>query len=136
MAKPSEFEIQRAFHWWFAGLKFPKNHPQAGQWRIIPAKIPGIVSWHTPNGEKRDGFTAKRLNEMGVLAGIPDYFMLWGRLHALEFKDDEGRLSPAQIALRPQLIAAGAWVEVVDNLNDAKRKAISWGLAVDSKHTA
>ena len=125
MPAPSEHQIHRAFHWWFAG-----KPPQ-----IIAARRPGVVSWHTPNGGKRDSFEAKRFTELGVLAGIPDYFMLYGgTLFALEFKDDEGRLSRAQLDLHPRLIAAGAKVATVDNLADAKRQAISWGL-VDSQHT-
>jgi hypothetical protein len=93
--------------------------------------MPGVVAWHTPNGGSRHGAEAKRLKEMGVLAGIPDYFMLWGRLYGLEFKEPggEGRLSDAQLALHPQLTAAGAIVETVDNLAAAKEFAIRHGLA-------
>lgn len=102
--------------------------------KIEPAQLPGVVGWHTPNGERRDGFAAKRLKEMGVKAGIPDYWMLWGTLYGLEFKKpNQGRLSPAQIELHPRLIAAGAKVATVDNLADAKRQAILWGLAMEER---
>jgi hypothetical protein len=130
MPKVDEFQIQRAFVMWYCGVRYPERHPRAGQWKIEPAKLPGIVSWHTPNGGRRDAFEAKRFKEMGVLAGIPDYFMLWGRLHALEFKEPgEGRLSAAQTGLHPQLTAAGALVATVDSLAIAKATVIGWGLA-------
>lgn len=134
MPRPDEFQIQRAFHWWFAGKKYPKNHALAGQWQIVPAKLPGVVAWHTPNGGKRDSFEAKRFAELGVLAGIPDYFALYGALHALEFKDDSGTLEPSQKFLHPLLIAAGAKLAVVRSVEAAKAQTISWGL-VDSQHT-
>lgn len=123
MPTPDEFQIQRAFVMWYNGVPG----------KIEPAKLPGVIGWHTPNGGARDGLEAKRFKEMGVLAGIPDYWMLWGQLHGLEFKRPGGRLSPAQIDLHPRLIAAGATIKVVDNLADAKAHVISLGLVVDSK---
>jgi len=116
MPTPSEFDIQRAFVIWFQGIL-----RKDGTWSPAPAKMPGVVGWHTPNGGARSGLEAKRFKEMGVLAGIPDYFMLWGTLYALEFKKPGGRLSGAQIEMHPRLLAAGAIVHTVDNLDDAKR---------------
>lgn len=112
MKTPSEHEIQRAFVMWFEGVPG----------KIEPAKRPGVVSWHTPNGGKREAFEAKRLKELGVLAGIPDYFMLWGGgLYAIEFKAPGGRLSAAQIDIQPRLLNAGLVAcATVDNLEAAK----------------
>lgn len=119
MPKIDEFQIQRAFVMWFCGVPG----------KILPARFPGVISWHTPNGGVRGAFEAKRFKEMGVLAGIPDYWMLWGRLYGLEFKEPgKGRLSDAQEKLHPQLIAAGALVKVVDDLAIAKATVIGWGL--------
>lgn len=115
----SEHQLQRAFLYWFNGI------PN----RLPAAKLPGVVCWHTPNGGARDGAEAKRFKELGVLAGIPDVFMLWGRLHALEFKrPGGGRLSPAQLDLHPRLEAAGAFVRTVDSLDEAKKIVRDWGL--------
>lgn len=134
MPVPSEFAIQRAYIYWFCGVPDLRT---PGAWKITPAGLPGVITWHTPNGGKRDAFEAKRLKELGVLAGFPDVAHLWGALHLLEFKEPGGgRLSPAQIALHPRLIAAGATVKVVDNLADAKAHAISLGLVVDSKRAS
>ena len=119
MPAPSEFELQRAFLYWFNGIPG----------RLPAAKLPGVVCWHTPNGGARDGAEAKRFKELGVLAGIPDVFMLWGRLFALEFKrPGGGRLSPAQLDLHPRLEAAGAFVRTVDSLDEAKKIVHDWGL--------
>jgi hypothetical protein len=108
---PSESQIQIAFHMWFEGV------PN----KIQPAKRPGVVAWHTPNGEARDGFAAARLKAMGVLAGIPDYLILWQGLFAIEFKAPKGRMSPAQLDLQPQLINAGLSAYLAtDSLDAAK----------------
>jgi len=129
MPEVTEFHIQRAYVMWFAGVKWEQG-PLKGTWKVRPAKRPGVIGWHTPNGGSRHGAEAKRFKEMGALAGIPDYFHLWGGLFGLEFKKPGGVLSEAQRDLIPQLIAAGAIIEVVDNLPDAKAFAIKHGLAI------
>ena len=120
MPAPSEWDIQRAFTIFFQGEKWAKG-PKAGTWKVEPSGLPGVVSWHTPNGGKRDRVEAIRFKMIGLVAGIPDYFFLWGALYFLEFKEpDDGRQSDAQKRVLPQLRAAGAIGEVVDNLAAAK----------------
>lgn len=133
MPAPSEFQIHAAFVRWFAGEKYGKNHSRTGDWKVYPARLPGVVSWHTPNNAKREdtedsALEGSWLKQMGLVAGIPDYFMLWGALHAIEFKKPGGGLSAAQRALHPQLIAAGARVVTCDSLDAAKRQATEWRL--------
>lgn len=118
MPTPSEFEIQRAFVMWYVGVPG----------KIEPAALPGVVSWHTPNGGARSGVEAKRFKELGVLPGIPDYWFLWGRLYGMEFKEAGGRLSASQTALHPRLVAVGALIVTVDSLAAAKAQAAAWGL--------
>lgn len=118
MPAVDEFQIQRAFVMWFGGVPG----------KIEPACLPGVVHWHTPNGGHRDAREGKRLKESGTLAGIPDIFILWGRLYGLEFKRPGGVRSPAQIALHPRLVAAGAFVATVDSLDQAKDQARQWGI--------
>src|SRR5690242_12876231 len=72
--QPSEFQIQRAYLMWFCGVPG----------KIEPAGLPGIVTWHTPNGGKRDPREAKLFKELGVLPGFPDVAHLWGTLHLIE----------------------------------------------------
>lgn len=133
MSKPSEWAIQRAFTIWFKGEKWAKG-PKAGSWKVEPAELPGVVSWHTPNGGKRDRVEAIRFKMIGVEAGILDYLFLWGGLYALEFKDDEGGLTDSQIAMIPRLKAAGiVALEVVDNLAAAKDFVRRHGLVIPGR---
>lgn len=112
MPAVTEFAIQRAFMMWFNGVPG----------KMDAAKRPGVVVWHTPNGEARDAATGARLKEMGVLPGIPDVLILWGgQLFAIELKKPGGRLSPAQIDLQPRLLNAGlAAYLATDSLDAAK----------------
>lgn len=129
----SEWAIQRAFTIFFKGEKWAKG-PRKGEWKVEPAALPGVVSWHTPNGGKRDRVEAIRFKMIGVEAGIPDYFFLWGALHFLEFKEPAGGvLSPAQLRIQPQLTAAGAIGETVDNLVAAKDFVRRHGLLIQGR---
>jgi hypothetical protein len=104
MPEPSEFQIQRA-----VCIHLEKHAPADMEW------------WHTPNGEKRDAFTAKRLKDIGVKAGIPDLvFLRGGRLFGLELKAPGHKPSDAQNDRRARLLAAGiaAW-EWTDSLAGA-----------------
>lgn len=121
MAKPDEFQIQRAYMMWFCGVPG----------KIEPAGLPGVVCWHTPNGGSRDVREATRLKELGVMAGIPDVAHLWGGVFFIEFKRPGGVLSAVQRALHPRLLAAGAKVATVDSLAAAKDQARSWGIVRD-----
>jgi hypothetical protein len=104
---------------------------------------PWIV-WHTPNGGGRSKAEAGILNAMGVLAGMPDLFVMgpyvagYGiggditgpRLIAIEFKAPpkrlrsgglskaSPRLSPAQRARQADLGACGVPYLVIDDIAD------------------
>jgi hypothetical protein len=127
MPAPSEFQIHRAYVMWFCGVQW-EHGPLKGQWKIEPAGLPGVVSWHTPNGGKRDAREAKLFKELGVLAGFPDVAHLWGALHLIEMKEPDGRLQTSQIELHPRLVAAGAKVAVAYSLDQAKACARDWNL--------
>lgn len=131
--EPDEWRIQRAFTIFYKGERWAKG-PRKGTWKVEPAELPGVVSWHTPNGGKREAFEAMRLKQIGVEAGLHDYFFLWGGLYGLEFKDATGRLSAAQIAMHPRLMAAGMVASaVVDNLEDAKSFVRLHGLVASGR---
>lgn len=121
MPAPSEWDIQRAFTIYYKGERWAKG-PKAGTWKVEPAAYPPVISWHTPNGGKRDRGEAIRFKMIGVEAGIPDYLFLYGGLYGLEFKEPGGgRLSKAQEEMHPRLRAAGmVALETVDNLPAAK----------------
>lgn len=118
MPAPNEFQIHRAYVMWFCGVPG----------KIEPAGLPGVVTWHTPNGGHRDPREGKLFKELGVLAGFPDVAHLWGGLFLIEVKDPNGRLSSAQTALHPRLAAAGAKVATAYSLADAKAQARAWNL--------
>ena len=124
--QPDEFDYQKAFVIWLRG-----NPDRNGVPRVTPALRPGVEFWHTPNGgQRRDAFEGKRLNELGVLAGVHDLLFLrptrftegaFGLLFGMEWKKPGGRLSAAQIDVQPRLLRAGMAAScVVDNLADAR----------------
>lgn len=129
MPDVTEFDIQRAYVMWFNGEPWQAG-PLKGTWKIQPAKLPGVIGFHVPNGGTRSAIEGKRLKQSGVLAGVPDWLMLWGRLFCIEFKKPGGVLSAAQIALHPMFVAAGAWVVTVDSVEAAKAQTRLWGLAI------
>lgn len=136
MPEPTEWEIQRAFTIWFKGEKYTTG-PKKGQWKVEPAKLPGVIAFHVPNGGARSGaFEGMRLKQIGVEPGVHDYLFLWGGLYGLEFKKRGGVLSPSQVRMHPLMLAAGMVASaVVDNLEDAKNFVRRHGLVnVDSKH--
>ncbi len=130
MPTPSEFDLQRAMVIWLDGNPGKDSVP-----RVRPALAPNVVYFHVPNGGNRDQFEAKRLKQSGVKAGIPDFvFFAYQRFYCLEFKEPggRGRLSPAQIAMHPRLIAAGVTdLATVDNLADARAFCIRNCLAIE-----
>lgn len=122
-----EFDVQRAFTIFYKGEKW-KRGPLKGQWKVLPAKLPGVVAFHVPNGGSRaSAFEGMRLNESGLETGVHDYLFLWGGLFGLEFKKPGGpqppevQRSPAQFATHAAMLAAGMVASAtVDNLADAK----------------
>lgn len=97
---------------------------------------PWIV-WHTPNGGGRSKAEAGILKALGVLAGMPDLFVMGPRtgwtlphLIAIEFKAPpkrlrtgglskaRPRLSPAQRARQLDLGACGVPYLVIDDMAD------------------
>lgn len=99
------------------------------------------ICWHTPNGGGRSKAEAGILKAMGVLAGVPDLFVLGPAgaqsteqsrgatlLFAIEFKAPakrlrsgatskaRPRLSPAQIARQADLGACGVPYLVIDDI--------------------
>lgn len=129
MPEPSEFDLQRALCIWLDG-----NPDRNGVPRTRPALAPGVVYFHVPNGGNRDPREAKRLKESGVKAGVPDLvFLAYHRFYCLELKEPggKGHLSPAQRAMHPRIIAAGATaLATLDSLADAKAWCIENFLAI------
>lgn len=132
--EPDEWRIQRGFTIYFQGERWEKG-PNKGLWKVEPAALPGVVSWHTPNGGKREAFEAKRFKQIGVTAGIPDYLFLWGGLYALEFKEPGGgKVLDSQLRMHPRMIGAGlVALAIVDNVDDAKNFVRKHGLVIPGR---
>jgi len=68
-----------------------------------------LVFWHTPNGEKRDKETAKKLAAMGVRAGVWDFIImsrkLAGTVLFAEVKSTDNDLSKSQKEFRRDVVA-------------------------------
>lgn len=89
---------------------------------------PGVVWWHTPNGELRNKATAAKLKAMGVKPGVPDITLLIdGRFFGLEIKSLEGRLSSEQRATHAELERAGAFMAVAHSIDGALAILTAWG---------
>lgn len=69
-----------------------------------------LIFWHTPNGEKRDKETAKKLASMGVRAGVWDFIIMSRKLAGtvlfaeVKAPDDKKGLSKSQIAFRSDVV--------------------------------
>jgi hypothetical protein len=130
MPQPTEFDLQRALCGWLDGWPDRNGIPKAK-----PALAPRVVYFHVPNGGDRDLREAKRLKQSGVKAGVPDIlFLAHQRFYCLELKEPggNGRLSPAQLAMHPRLIDAGATaLATLDNLAEAKAWCVANFLAIE-----
>ena len=84
--------------------------------------VPGMFAFHPANGGWRSPIEAKILKGMGVKAGVPDIIAIkGGRCYALELKAENGRLTPAQIEVHNDLVAAGAKVGIAYGIDGALR---------------
>jgi hypothetical protein len=82
------------------------------RWMQSQHKAAFAVTWHTPNGGRRDKATAGKLKAQGVKAGIPDlqlamarggYFGLF-----IEFKATEPNSAPVSQSQKDMLILLSA----------------------------
>ena len=85
----------------------------------------GMLMYAIPNGGARSSITGARLRDEGVLAGVPDIFLLCpsGGKHGLyiEMKRQKGgRVSPAQKAVMQALRMQGYEVAVCHGWQEAR----------------
>ena len=115
---------------------------EAGLHRAIVAFLdlalpPDVVVYHVPNGELRHRAVAGRLAGLGVRAGVPDLAVIHrGRALFLEVKAPGGRLSPAQRETHAALVAAGAKLAVVRDIEDAIAALAGWGVPLRARAAA
>ena len=90
----------------------------------------GLVYWHTPNDARRTPGTYKRLQSMGMRAGVSDLLLLHnGILYALELKREKGnKATEAQVQFCIDVIDAGGFAYVAYGLDAALGALRTWGL--------
>lgn len=91
--------------------------------------VDGLFAFHIPNGVKSNPFVGSILKKMGLVAGMPDLFLIHkGHLFALEIKKPKGRLSPAQIMTIAELRSAGVECAVAFGLDQCIEQLDAWRL--------
>lgn len=97
--------------------------------------------YHVPNGEKRDPITAKKLQAMGVVPGIPDIlFHYKGNTYFLEFKKPKtGKASDDQLKIHSILEAhnfmiwiiedLGTFIKLIQNIVERKNPLFTQGVS-------
>lgn len=90
---------------------------------------PDVLWWHCPNDAKRSPATAKRLQAMGMLAGVSDLILVHrGHVYGLELKSAKGRATEAQMEFNSRMHTAGGHAVVCHDVDRALRVLEVWGL--------
>ena len=91
------------------------------KWATIADLAQRPVVAHIPNGGSRDAREAGNLKVQGVLAGVPDLFIVMpmGEIIWIEMKAAKGRTSKAQDDLHPHFNQLGHEVILAFNAEEA-----------------
>jgi VRR-NUC domain-containing protein len=90
---------------------------------------PGVFAFAVPNGGYRSAVEAAILKGTGVVAGVPDVFIVHaGRCFAIELKAEGGRASDKQLACITALREAGAFTCIAEGLDRALACLEAWGI--------
>jgi hypothetical protein len=90
---------------------------------------PGVFAFAVPNGGYRRSIEAAILKSLGVVAGVPDIFIVHnGRCFALELKAEGGGATDKQLACIAALREAGAFTCIAEGLDRALACLEAWGL--------
>ena len=89
-------------------------------------KFPGVLIYHTPNGEKRSISVAVRLKKLGVVRGIPDLFVPSWKLFIEMKRVDGGTVSPDQKKIMAYLERVGYRCLVCRGATDASRQILKF----------
>jgi hypothetical protein len=113
-----------------------RQQPEATIQRAVFAHLraraaPGVFAFHVPNGGYRKPVEAAIMKGLGVVAGVPDVFVVHnGRCFALELKVEGGRATDKQLACIAALREAGAFTCIAQGLDRAIACLEAWGLLV------
>lgn len=94
------------------------------------AAIPSLMWFHPANGGKRPINTARRLKEIGVVAGVPDLMLIApeGRIFQIEVKTATGSLTKEQRLWRDHCREHENPWALVRSRNEAQDVLSEWGL--------
>lgn len=100
-------------------------------------KLPNVVAFHIPNGEKRSAATGARLKAMGVERGAADFLVqVLGRpAGMLELKRHGGQQTDDQRRFERSWRDAGGLYEVADGWNTATAVLVAWGAIPDRDYS-
>jgi hypothetical protein len=116
------------------GARHRRRSPEAAIQRCIFQHLrtrgaPGVFAFAVPNGGYRRPVEAAIMKGLGVVAGVPDVFLVHnGRCFALELKAEGGRATDKQLACIAALREAGAFAAIVEGLDRALSCLEAWGL--------
>jgi hypothetical protein len=107
------------------GARHRRRSPEATIQRAVFAHLrargtPGLFAFHPANGGYRKPAEAAILKGLGVVAGVPDVFIVHnGRCFALELKAKGARATDKQLACIAALREAGAFTAIAEGLDRA-----------------
>ncbi len=95
--------------------------------------VPGLLWWHTPNGQHIAGKKGRMhggiLKAMGVRAGVSDICALHGgKFFALELKAPGGRPTEEQLEFIDGVREQGGFTCVAEGIDEALRALEMWEL--------
>lgn len=87
-----------------------------------------LLWFYVPNGEEKDDEAIRKLLAMGMLPGLTDILVVLpnAQLGAIEFKDDDGQLSDAQIEVRDKLLALKVPYRICRSIPQLKETTTRW----------
>ena len=95
------------------------------------AAIQDLIYFHPANGGKRPINTARRLKDIGVLAGVPDLVFVHPETsltYFVEVKTQKGSLSKEQRTFRDRCLSLGHPWALVRSRDQFQDVATEWGL--------
>lgn len=113
----------------------PEQQIQRALVQHLAARGARDLYWYAiPNGGWRSRAEASIMQGQGVRAGVPDLaFVHDGKPYFLELKAPAGRPTEAQLEARDLINAAGGFVAMAYDLDEAIRVLETWGLLRGTK---
>jgi len=125
-AKPRRFTLKAP-----VVLEHPRQRQIADMLRLEIAPAGKVsrhgVCWFSVDHANFAGEVPGLRMDRGIIAGLWDTFVVWrGRLHWIEVKTDEGRLSDAQAAVGVAVVMAGGKIGIARDSDEALACLDEW----------